>query len=92
MGVGGDGEGREGGGDARARGGGGGGVLGGDAGLWGWVEIDFFRVQGGRGGGDQWRGCGPGLFQGEDKFIHGSSELIDFLGKLGCPGRFRARR
>ena len=73
--------------------GGGGGVLGGDTRFGCGVEINLFGVEGGGGrshdrGGSDGR---AGLFQCHDQLVHGSGELIDFLGQLGGPERLRRR-
>ena len=64
-------------------------VLASDAWLGGWVEIDFFGVECGRGRGGCGNSCGPGFFQRQDQLIHRGGQLIDLVGELGGPRRLR---
>jgi len=71
--------------------GGSGRILGSDARLWSGVEIDFFRMECGGGRGQNRRGIHrwAGFFKNRRELVHGSGQLIDLLGELGGPKRFR---
>jgi len=73
--------------------GGGCGILGRDARFGNRVEINFFRMEGGRGRSQNWPGVynWPSFLKSRGKLVHGSGQLIDLLGKLGGPRRLRRR-
>jgi len=66
-------------------------VLGGNARFGRRVEVDFFRMEGGRGRSQNWTGVynRPGFLKSRGKLVHGDGQLIDLLGELGGPEGFR---